>query len=350
MDATGELVGNTIIIHKPRDIGRLYDKSRFGHRTKTGDLALNLLEAILLVDDDKLQVYAKRYPVTFTDLVTKAASTIPEFETIYLAYKDLRKRGYAIHWTATDSPITFTQTKPTTLITVPLSVCAFSERDLLTIAQTLALTTATVKKHGKLWYALVDEEGDITYYDITRPDLHGEIPPQAHPQTTGLLLKDRVLIFNPTIASQLLETEFYGKPFGHGLQLSLVEALYLVTTGQLTLTTPDQDHFSDEQSQRAISTLQPDLDQRLRVYSDLKQRGLLVKTGFKFGADFRVYTTMPEKAHAEYLIHVVTDDFTSIWAEISRAVRLAHTVNKEFIFAIATKKTIEYIRLGRLRP
>ncbi len=349
MDATGELVGSSVVVHTPRDIGRLYDKSRFGRRTKTGDLVLNLLEAVFLSDEGKLRVYAKRTEVTFTDLVKKAAVAIPEFETIFLAYKDLRKRGYAVNWVGSDSPITFTQMRPTSLLSDPLSACAFSERDLLDIDQTKALSRS-ITKQGKLWYVLVDEEGDTTYYDIAPVDLHGEIPPQSYPKTTGLLLKDRLLIFDPDAASQLLDKEFFGKPFGAGLQLSLVEALYLVSCKALRIATPDCDQISEKESERAIVALQPDIEHRLRVYRDLKARGLLVKTGFKFGADFRVYTTIPDKAHAEFLIHVVPEGFTSVWAEISRAVRLAHTVNKEFIFAVTSKKTIEYIRLGRLRP
>jgi len=350
MDATGELTGQSVIVHKPRDIGRLYDKSHFGHRTRSGDLALNLLEAVYLADDDKLHIYTKRKPVPFTDLVHTAAAAIHDFETIYLAYKDLRKRGYAIHWTATDAPITFTQPTPSTLLPEPLSVCAFSERDLLDIDQTNALCTSTLKHHGKLWYALVDEEGDVTYYDISPIDLHGEIPPHAYPKTTGLLLKDRLLIFDAKAASHLLQTEFFGKPFGPGLQVSLVEALYLISRDALHVTTPDGGQLTEKQSEKAILDLQPGIQRRLTVYQDLKQRGLLVKTGFKFGADFRAYTTVPDKSHAEFLIHVVNEGFTSIWAEISRAVRLAHTVNKEFIFAVVSKKSVQYIRLGRLRP
>lgn len=349
MDATGELLGSSVIVHAPRDIGRLYDKSRFGHRTRSGDLALNLLEAVFLSDEGKLRVYAKRAEVTFIDLVKTSASAIPEFETIFLAYKDLRKRGYAVNWIDKDSPITFTQTKPSSLLSIPLSVCAFSERDLLDIDQTMALSRS-ITPHGKLWYSLVDEEGDITYYDITPVDLHGEIPPQSYPKTTGLLLKDRLLIFDAEAASQLLGKEFFGKPFGTGLQLSLVEALYLVSCKTLRIITPDGEQLSEKDSERAIGALQPDIERRLRVYRDLKERGLLVKTGFKFGADFRVYTTVPDTAHAEFLIHVVPEGFTSVWAEISRAVRLAHTVNKEFIFAVISRKAIVYIRLGRLRP
>jgi tRNA-intron endonuclease len=65
---------------------------------------------------------------------------------------------------------------------------------------------------------------------------------------------------------------------------------------------------------------------------------------------FRVYTKKPDVTHAEYLVHVVDKKFKSVWAEISRAVRLAHSVNKEIVFARIDGKVIDYIRLGRLRP
>ena len=82
----------------------------------------------------------------------------------------------------------------------------------------------------------------------------------------------------------------------------------------------------------------------------MKKRGLIVKTGFKFGAHFRAYTKKPDETHAEYLIHAVDKKFKRMWAEISRAVRLAHSVNKEITFARVEENNIDYIRFGRLRP
>ena len=43
---------------------------------------------------------------------------------------------------------------------------------------------------------------------------------------------------------------------------------------------------------------------------------------------------------------------TGIWSDFSRAIRLAHSVNKEIIFAIhpLKNKDIVYIKIGRLRP
>ena len=57
---------------------------------------------------------------------------------------------------------------------------------------------------------------------------------------------------------------------------------------------------------------------------------------------------MPEKTHAPYLIHVVDKSYEATWAEISRAVRLAHSVKKEMLFCIADE--LKYLRLKRVTP
>ncbi|ENO11980.1 tRNA splicing endonuclease [Thermoplasmatales archaeon SCGC AB-539-C06] len=54
----------------------------------------------------------------------------------------------------------------------------------------------------------------------------------------------------------------------------------------------------------------------------------------------------PDEIHAEYLIHAVDKKFKRTWAEISRAVRLAHSVNKEIMFARVEENNIDYIRFG----
>ena len=89
---------------------------------------------------------------------------------------------------------------------------------------------------------------------------------------------------------------------------------------------------------------------RFPVYQDLKNRGLIVKTGFKFGTHFRAYTNLPEKTHAEYLIHVIKPDIKTTWAEISRGIRLSHAVRKIFLFAFKNLEGISYIKLTRIRP
>ncbi len=350
MDISGELTKNQIIIHKSNDIGRVYTKSHIGILLATNKLQLNMLEGLFLFDEGKMVVYHERKQISFSELLKHAVQQIPEFETKYLVYKDLRARGHAITLVDDDSQVTFRKYKAKNSPDPSCVIAAFSERDILDITVTLDLIYRFTKNSDVLWFALVDEEGDITYYTVSGVDLHGHISEQRYPSGRCVLLKNRLIVFDKKLSTQLLTTEFFGKPFGELLQISFVEALYLLEKDVLEIQTIDGKKLTKATCIRLMQKHQPDIVQRLMVFKDLKQRGLLVKTGFKFGAHFRAYTQLPDKTHAEYLIHVVEKGFTSIWAEISRAVRLAHSVNKEFIFACIDEKTIEYIKLGRLRP
>jgi tRNA-intron endonuclease len=350
MDISGELINSNIIVKKASDIGRLYNKSHIGTLLSPNILQLDLLEGVFLLDEGKIRLSQNKKQINFPYLIKHAVQQIPEFETKYLVFKDLRNRGHAITLYTDDTHVTFRKFKQKNENTPSCVIAAFSERDILDIDVTKQLIQQFTKKNNALWFALVDEEGDLTYYDVSGVDLTGDISEQRYPRGTCILLKNRLIVFDKKLADQLLKKEFFGKPFGELLQLSFVEALFLLEKNILEIQTTDGKNLSEEKSIHLMQKLQPDIVQRLMVFKDLKQRGLLVKTGFKFGAHFRAYTKQPDKTHAEYLIHVVEKGFTSIWAEISRAVRLAHSVNKEFIFACIDGKTVDYIKLGRLRP
>lgn len=349
MEISGELTDHTILVKKSTDIGRLYNKSHLGKPSPGNLLSLDLLEGVLLLDEKKMRLFHKKKEVDFQNLVMQAAQQIPGFETKYLVFKDLRNRGHPIKL-CDEEPPTFYRFRQKNEAVPSCFVCAFSERDILDIESVTCLVQRLLKKEGVLWFGLVDEEGDITYYDVSAITLKGDITEQNYRKGAGLLLKNRVVIFDSSLAGQLLSKEFFGKPFGEGLQLSFVETLYLAQRGALEIQTPTGATLSVSKALSLMKKLQPDIEYRLSVFTDLKQRGMLVKTGFKFGAHFRAYTKQPDRTHAEYLIHVVEKGFTSIWAEISRAVRLAHSVNKEFVFARVDDTHIDYIKLGRLRP
>ena len=350
MDISGELTNDHIIVKKSSDIGRLYNKSHIGTLVSGNLLQLNLLEGVFLLDEGKMKLFQNKKLINFPQLLMIAAQQVPEFETKYIVFKDLRNRGHAITLNSTNVPITFSKFKGNNENTPSCIIAAFSERDILDIDATKQLIRQVSKKNSALWFALVDEEGDLTYYDISKINLTGDNSEQHYPKGTCILLKNRLILFDKKLAGQLLQKEFFGKPLGEVLQLSFVEALYLLERGILEIQTNDGKLLFQKKCITLMEKLQPDIEQRLMVYKDLKQRGLLVKTGFKFGAHFRAYRKQPDKTHAEYLIHVVNKGFTSIWAEISRAVRLAHSVNKEFVFARIDNETIDYIKLGRLRP
>ncbi len=351
MQLSGELAKNHIIVHRAKDVGRLYNKSHFG-KTLTGNiLQLDLLEGVFLLGEQKIRIVHGKKTVSFQELVMRASQLIPSFEMKYLLFKDLRNKGHSIPRCEHENPTTFQKAASTQeQNTTDVFIMAFSERDIFSIEQTKQLASSIKKRKADLWYGIVDEEGDITYYEISVLAPKGKIHAHAFAKGSGLLLENRLVLFENKLSEDLLEKEFFGKPFGDGLQLSLVEALYLAKNGTITIHDLEGEKISLKNFEESIGQGQPDIDQRLAVFTDLKKRGLLVKTGFKFGAHFRAYTQQPEKTHAEYLIHVVKQSFRSTWAEMSRAVRLAHSVNKEILFAQVDGEEITYIKIGRLRP
>lgn len=346
MQITGELTDNKIIVKKPKDVGRLYSKSHIGIPLAGNKLELNLLEGAFLLGEEKIRIFRNKSEINFQELVKLASKNITDFEIKYLVFRDLRNRGHSIGL-CEEKNITFAQVKDGKK---QFLVSAISERDNLDLDATIDLTKNVEKQGKELWIGIVDEEGDITYYVVSLIDPEGKNKEHIFRKTSGVLLKDRVAVFDKNASKELLEKEFYGKPFGDGLQLSLVETIYLIEKGFIDVETSEGEKIFKEKFEKIVLNLQPDIKSRLEVFRDLKKRGLIVKTGFKFGTNFRAYTTKPDDTHAEYLIHALDRDFKGTWAEISRAVRLAHSVNKEIAFATTDKGKIEYIKFGRLRP
>jgi tRNA-intron endonuclease, archaea type len=333
MMISGELINNYVIITKPKEAGRLYNKSHFGTMLSGNNLEIDLLEAVFLKEEEKIRIFQNKKEIDFETLFKIATKEISDFEIKYLVFKDLRSRGQQIK-NCNIKNICFCSFNEEIFISV------FSERGFFDLENTTDLVKKIKKEEKKLWFGLVDEEGDITYYEVSLIDINGNNKEQKYQKAECLALKDRVIIFDEKLSNKLFEKEFYGKKLAKGLQLSFVEALYLKEKGFIQLNKDERD----------IQIIQPDVSLRLIVFRDLKKKGLIVKTGFKFGSHFRVYTKKPYETHAEYLIHVVKKGFTSSWAEMSRAVRLAHSVNKEIVFARVLDKKIDYIKFGRLRP
>ncbi len=352
--ATGRLEEDKVEVINPKDIGRLYTKSNFGKTTSNNTLHLSLIEAAYLIDEQKLIINEDEKRIDFQHIISHAAINDSSFETKYIIFQNLRNRGQQIRLCDEGNDFTFTLLKKNEGdIEKQCLIYACSERNKPDLLQIHHLIEHADQHQADAWIAIADEEGDVTYYIIEKNDLKGQTTTYRYPKTTAISLQDRVLLFNQNIAKKLHQQEFFGKPFGKGLQLSFVEAVHLMQRKILTITDPvTQKTISEKKLKQLFLAHQPDISLRAAVFNDLKQRGMLVKTGFKFGTHFRGYTQMPDKSHAEYLIHVITPAFQSSWAEISRAIRLAHSVNKTFIFALffPNKEIISYLSFCRLRP
>src|SRR2546428_520583 len=184
-----------------------------------------------------------------------------------------------------------------------------------------------------------------------------EAHPRGHPpaplrktEVVVHFLGDRAVVIDEAQAKALHDAGFFGKIVGRRLQLSLLETAYLLKAGLVEVRNAETDRpIRLPRLIKEAKAIQPDFELRLQAYEDLTGRGVISKTGFKYGSHFRAYEGDPETHHAKYLVHVVPKGHRGAWPEISRAVRLAHGVKKQILFG-EVGDGVRYVKLERVRP
>jgi len=349
----GQIAGSEVIIDNSSEASQIYNKGWYGTPKSGGALRLDLIEALYLLESERIEIRRGKKAVDFMQILRLGNRSFPNFEIKYLVYRDLRGRGYVVKSNRGSADFrVFPRGGSPSKTASKWWVCAISERSLFSLEQILSDLHTSKGLRKKLLLAVVDEEGDVTYYDVGAANPKGrQKKKQEAGQIEGLFTGDRVIVNDPRAAEIFQEDYFYGKLLGDRLQLSLIEAAYLIENGLLLLKSAKTGRKLDsEQLKKHGRKIQRDFDLRLRVYDDLKNRGLVVKTGFKYGSHFRAYEGNPNRMHARFLVHAVPKGYSTIWPEISRAVRLSHGVRKEILFGEVGKGGIEYLRLSRCRP
>ncbi len=331
-----ELLKDKVIIRNKKEASRIYNKGFYGKFNNI--LELNLIEACYLLEKEKIEILLNKKRMNLNEFMEYSLKYMQDFEIKYLVYRDLRERGYIVKIN-NDFYLYERGKKPPEK--PAFNVKAFSERVKFNIKEIEEL----IKKAKKLLVGIVDEEGDITYYIVKFFRMKGKLEEREY-EGEIILLNDRCIVWDEKLANKLKD-DFIGRDFGKYVQLSLMEAAYLATKGAKIIRNDVE--ISIEEFIEYAKKIQPDIEKRLKAYIDLRKLKLLPKTGYKFGSHFRVYDEMPKKTHAPYLIHVVDENYEATWAEISRAIRLAHSVKKEMIFCKVNKE-IGYIRLKRVTP
>ncbi len=313
---------------------RFYDSRGYG-RVRGGDLDLAPVEAAHLCHRGDIDA------VDGTDvqglLASGAVSAVD-----FLVYKDLRDRGFYLTparegWV--DDPdgvdfVVYPRGKGPWDDAVAYRVRVVGERDDVSAASL-----------GDCVLAVVDEESELTYLDTTPTDIGGTSTTDV-PDVRGELLAERLLCWDPPDA--LYQQAFYGQRLDEeAVQLSLVEAAYLAREGVLTVEGGDT---AVVERGRAVEGER--FDRRLQVYAALRDSGVVPKTGFKFGADFRTYAdveSVDNLGHSELLVRVLPSGHEFEPRDLALDVRLAHGVRKTMVFALVAEG-IEWVQVERLTP
>ncbi len=243
----------------------------------------------------------------FRSVVREASSQVGGFDIFYLAYRDLRNRGYVLKVEGEH----FVGRKNYSMNFYPLSdMDSFHVHDFLDVTYPFML-------------AIVDSDGEVTYYMVEKVNpegTHRELPSSVELELYG----KRAFIFSQ---AEALEKLTYGRNEGEWGHLSVLEAMYLWEKG--------------------INSKKPRVRENIyEVYRYLREHGLIVKSGFKYGTHFRVYENSMEE-HSKYLVHVISS--SEELQKISRGVRVAHGVRKSLLLAYVSDGPI-FFKLSWVRP
>jgi len=334
---------------------RYYDSSGYGRPLAGQEIALSRVEAAYLLFKGDLG------SVEGMDFRAFLAEEGDEIATRFLVYADLRDRGFYLSPAREDwveSPRSNTD-----FVVYPRGKGPWDDAVLYQIRVAGERADVPASELGDAVLAVVDEESEITYLETDRADLRGSSGVDLPRNVPADLLDDRVLVWDPP--ERLHERGFYGQPLRdrepnrdlpNALQLSLVEAAYLASEGALSLdedAESDLDAGPDALRERGRAVEGERFDRRLRVYRALRDRGVVPKTGFKFGADFRTYAdveSVEDLGHSECLVRVLPADHAFSPRDLALDVRLAHGVRKRMVFALVDGGSLSWLSVARLTP
>lgn len=174
---------------------------------------------------------------------------------------------------------------------------------------------------------------------------------------TGKLIENKVRVWDSY--KQIHKEKYYGKIFDDYLDLSPVEAMHLFEEDELEIE-KDGEKLEREELWDLFCQIDDEFPQKFRTYSDLRSRGYIIKSGFKFGSHFRVYPRgvnpykegpKTQREHTKWVVHAVPEDYTLSYHEMSRAVRLAQNIRSTMLWSVVDSEGgVVYYEFERITP
>ncbi|PIN89635.1 tRNA-intron lyase [Candidatus Pacearchaeota archaeon CG10_big_fil_rev_8_21_14_0_10_32_14] len=165
---------------------------------------------------------------------------------------------------------------------------------------------------------------------------------------------------NSADAHSLYEKSSFGEKLGDKIQYSSVETLYLVEKKKTVVYTGSSNKIlSEKELAEKFEKLDKKFSNKYVVFKDLRDRGYVVKTALKFGADFRVYEkgVRPGRdrkdtkhEHAKWVCFVDHESGKLTWHDFSAKNRVAHSTKKNLLLAIVDEEnSVTYYEVNWIR-
>lgn len=170
----------------------------------------------------------------------------------------------------------------------------------------------------------------------------------------ALFAKENVITEDSDAGRELYNQSRFGTIVESGkVQLSLIEALYLYEKSKIIIFDGKNKELDLDSFMKKARKAEPMFWVRYSVYKDMRNRGYIVKTALKFGAEFRVYDrgVKPGEDHARWILYPVHEGSGFTWYEFAAKNRVAHSTRKRLLIGIVdNEQDVTYYEIAWKRP
>jgi len=168
------------------------------------------------------------------------------------------------------------------------------------------------------------------------------------PEVSGELISDQTYISNTSMIHDL-QQKGYGEIEKNQLLLKQFETLYLLYTDKLVLK-KNKKQIDFDSYMSICQKTNSEILTKFLIFRDLKTRGYVVKDGFGFGSDFRVY----ERGHfgekgAKFLIFGLNEGQQEKMGALQKKIEEITQMGKEPIIAVIERRgEVIYYKINKM--
>lgn len=174
------------------------------------------------------------------------------------------------------------------------------------------------------------------------------------PSIKAVFSRERIILEKCDAARDLYNVNAYGTLLDDGkVQLSLTEGLYLMEKKKIYVVDGRNSPMDFEKYISKASRVEPSFWIRYAVFKDMRNRGYVIKTALKFGADFRVYDRgiKPGQDHARWIVYPVHEGERYTWFDFAAKNRVAHSTKKRLLMGVVDDENdVTYWEIKWVRP
>ena len=155
-----------------------------------------------------------------------------------------------------------------------------------------------------------------------------------------------------SLAYSLHQKSRFGEVNEDKIQYSLSEALFLNKKGLLEVFVNNKKLTYSELLEKCKK-----IDKRIlikySIFKDLREKGYIVKSALKFGADFRVYDKGSNlgEDHAKWIVFCEHESNKASWTEFAAKNRVAHSTKKNLLIGIVDEEgDVTYYEVSWVKP